>query len=52
MKRSEINAAYHSASACFAAHHWALPPSPKWDITDFGLGDFPGHGLTLINLAE
>jgi D-lyxose ketol-isomerase len=52
MKRSEINQAYREASACFARHHWALPPSPKWDITDFGLGDFPRHGLTLINLAE
>jgi D-lyxose ketol-isomerase len=52
MKRSEINAAFRDASACFARHHWALPPDPKWDITDFGLGDFTGHGLTLINLAE
>ena len=52
MKRSEINAAYRAASACFAAHHWALPPAPKWDITDFGLGNFAAHGLTLINLAE
>lgn len=52
MKRSEINAAYSDASACFARHHWALPPAAKWDITDFGLGDFAGHGLTLINLAE
>lgn len=52
MKRSEINRAYHDASACFARHHWALPPAPKWDITDFGLGDFVKHGLTLINLAE
>jgi len=51
MKRSEINAAYHAASACFARHHWALPPAPLWDITDFGLGDFARHGLTLINLA-
>jgi D-lyxose ketol-isomerase len=52
MKRSEINRAYRDASACFAAHHWALPPMSKWDITDFGLGDFAGYGLTLINLAE
>ncbi len=52
MKRSEINAAYHSARACFARHGWALPPHPKWDITDFGLGDFIHHGLTLINLAN
>jgi len=51
MKRSEINAIYRQASACFARHHWALPPAPRWDITDFGLGDFPRFGLTLINLA-
>jgi D-lyxose ketol-isomerase len=29
-----------------------LPPRPRWDITDFGLGDFDRHGLTLVNLAE
>lgn len=51
MKRSEINAAYRDACACFARHGWALPPRPKWDITDFGLGDFPRCGLTLVNLA-
>jgi len=51
MKRSAINLAYRDASACFARHHWILPPAPKWDITDFGLGDFARHGLTLINLA-
>jgi D-lyxose ketol-isomerase len=52
MKRSEINAAYREASACFARHGWALPPNPKWDITDFGLGDFERFGLVLVNLAE
>ena len=52
VRRSEINAVLGDASTCFAAHHWALPPAPKWDITDFGLGDFARHGLTLINLAE
>lgn len=52
MKRSAINAAYRAASACFARHHWALPPQPRWDITDFGLGDFDRFGLTLINLAS
>ena len=51
MKRSEINRAFHDATACFARHGWVLPPAPKWDITDFGLGDFTRHGLTLINLA-
>lgn len=52
MRRSEINRAFREASACFARHGWALPPAPKWDITDFGLGDFARFGLTLINLAE
>ncbi len=51
MKRSVINRAYREALACFTRHHWALPPKPKWDITDFGLGDFDRFGLTLINLA-
>lgn len=52
MKRSTINRAYREALACFARHHWALPPAPEWDITDFGLGDFPRFGLTLVNLAN
>lgn len=51
MKRSTINSAYRAASACFARHGWALPPKPRWDITDFGLGDFEHYGLVLINLA-
>lgn len=51
MKRSEINAAWRDALACFARHHWALPPQPRWDITDFGLGDFEKYGLALVNLA-
>jgi hypothetical protein len=51
MKRSAINSAYRAASACFAQHGWVLPPKPKWDITDFGLGDFEHYGLVLINLA-
>ena len=52
MKRSEINKAHGDALACFARHHWALPPAPRWDITDFGLGNFPRYGLALVNLAE
>lgn len=51
MKRSTINHACRDARAFFAAHHWALPPQPRWDITDFGLGDFDHYGLTVINLA-
>lgn len=52
MKRSEINSIYREAQDCFTRHHWHLPPNPRWDITDFGLGDFGKFGLTLINLAE
>lgn len=51
MRRSEINRAYLDALACFRRNGWALPPEPRWDITDFGLGDFPHCGLTLVNLA-
>jgi D-lyxose ketol-isomerase len=51
MKRSAVNQAYRDALACLGAHHWALPPDPKWDITDFGLGDFGRVGLALVNLA-
>jgi D-lyxose ketol-isomerase len=52
MKRSEINRIFREATACFEKHHWALPPHPKWDVTDFGLADFDAFGLTLVNLAE
>jgi len=51
MKRSQINAAYQQALSCFSRHHWSHPPEPRWDITDFGLGNFDRFGLTLINLA-
>ena len=52
MKRSEINHAVRSATAFFEKHHWTLPPQPVWDVTDFGLRDFPRYGLVLINLAD
>ena len=52
MKRSEINNAIREASAAFERHQWFLPPNPKWDVTDFGLGDFKATGLTSVNLAE
>ena len=52
MKRSEINRAYRDAKSCFEHNNWKLPPSPRWDITDFGLGQFSKSGLVLINLAE
>ncbi len=51
MKRSAINRACRDALACFARHHWSLPPDPRWDVTDFGLRDFARFGLTLVNLA-
>jgi D-lyxose ketol-isomerase len=51
MKRSTINAAFAAASEYFERHHRYLPPRARWDITDFGLGDFRQYGLTLVNLA-
>ena len=36
----------------FKNNGWHLPPEPKWDVTDFGLGDFNSYGLVLVNLAE
>lgn len=52
MKRSEINAVVKEATEAFERHGWVLPPNPKWDVTDFGLGDFGKYGLVLVNLAE
>jgi len=52
MKRSTINFLVQSATRCFHAHSWALPPNPRWDMTDFGLGDWRRFGLVLVNLAE
>jgi D-lyxose ketol-isomerase len=52
MKRSEINNLVRSAGSCFQARDWALPPRPRWDVTDFGLGDWRRFGLVLVNLAE
>lgn len=52
MKRSDVNALVRAAEACFHAHGWALPPRPRWDVTDFGLGDWRRFGLVLVNLAE
>jgi D-lyxose ketol-isomerase len=52
MKRSEINSLIQSARRCYAAHGWALPPNARWDITDFGLGNWRRFGLVLVNLAE
>ncbi len=52
MKRSEINQLVLDASAYFGLHSWYLPPNPRWDVTDFGLGDWTQWGLVLVNLAE
>lgn len=52
MKRSEINFLIESAGQCFRAHGRALPPNPRWDITDFGLGEWRRYGLVLVNLAD
>lgn len=52
MKRSEINAVIREATDRFIRHGWTLPPNPRWDVTDFGLGDFARCGLVLVNLAE
>ena len=52
MRRSEINRLLRAAESCFREHHWALPPRPRWDVTDFGLGDWTRHGLVLVNLAN
>lgn len=29
-----------------------MPPNARWDITDFGLGNWKRFGLVLVNLAE
>jgi hypothetical protein len=52
MKRSDINKIIRDAQKCFANHGWTLPPLPRWDVTDFGLGDHHKYGLVLVNLAE
>ena len=52
MKRSEINRALKQAMRSFKAARWALPPKPRWDVTDCGLGRFDQVGLVLLNLAE
>ena len=52
MKRSEINKAISDAGIFFKKNCWVLPPNPRWDVTDFGLGTFPSCGLVLVNLAE
>lgn len=52
MKRSDINAVIREAGMAFEKHGWVLPPKPRWDVTDFGLGDFNRVGLTLVNLTE
>lgn len=52
MKRSEMNDLVRSATETFVTSGWSLPPKPRWDVTDFGLGDWQRWGLVLVNLAE
>lgn len=52
MKRSQINRALKDAMHCFRAAHRALPPKPRWEVTDCGLGKFAQIRLVLVNLAE
>jgi D-lyxose ketol-isomerase len=52
MKRSTINRLVRSAKDCNQAHGWTLPPKPRGDVTDFGLGDWQQFGLVLVNPAE
>jgi D-lyxose ketol-isomerase len=52
VKRSEINQLVLDATVRFQHCGWVLPPAPKWDVTDFGLGDWRRYGLVLINLAD
>ena len=52
MKRSEINCLIKEAQQCFGERGFALPPNPKWDVTDFGLGNWQKCGLVLVNLTE
>ena len=52
MRRSEINALVRDAARAFEAAGWTLPPDPRWDVTDFGLGDRQSAGLVAVNLAD
>ncbi len=52
MKRSRINFAIQEAMQAFQSAGWALPPEPRWDVTDLGLGRFDETGLVLVNLCE
>jgi D-lyxose ketol-isomerase len=52
MKRSEINTAIIASKTFFEKNGWSMPPNPRWDVTDFGLGQFSASGLVLLNLAE
>lgn len=52
MKRSQINKAIRDAHGCFERSGWHLPPSPKWDVCDFGRDNFENEGLVLVNLAD
>ncbi|WKZ79998.1 MAG: D-lyxose/D-mannose family sugar isomerase [Fimbriimonadaceae bacterium] len=52
MRRSEVNALVRSAAQCFEEHGWALPPEPRWRVTDFGLGRLKLWGLVLLRQVQ
>jgi len=52
MNRSHINCAVKKAMEAFRSAGWALPPEPRWDVTDLGLGRFDEIGLVLVNLCN
>lgn len=52
MKRSDINYLVSEATRAFTKAGWTLPPNPRWDVTDSGLGNWRASGLVLVNLAE
>lgn len=52
MKRSTINAICREARAVFQQGGWTLPPEPRWDVSDFGSGEFDRCGIAVINLAD
>jgi D-lyxose ketol-isomerase len=48
VKRSEINAWVREARAAFARHGIALPPRPRWEASDYGVG----AGIAAVALAD
>jgi D-lyxose ketol-isomerase len=40
MKRFQTNTEVKDSTLVFQKNGWNLPPNPRWDVTDFGLGNF------------